>query len=343
MTCCVSYVLGGPLQPEIERRKLAGEQPFAEFNVFAMRNDAEVIATDRAHGGAPTSLRRRIALSRLVLRRGGDHGTLLASGEDVGIPLALAALMRRVQTPIWIILHGFLLESRKFALVAPVLRRARHVHFLCLSEALRRRLVEMHGFDPDRCHNAGYGVDTAFFAPGPPAEDPLVLAAGSANRDYRTLIAAITGLDVPLRIAADSLWRPRAVEIDPAGLPSSIDVGSAGDYLGLRALYARASFVVVPLHPARHASGYAVIAEAMAMGKAVITTQTEAPSDLVVEGETGFHTRPRDVQGLRDRIAALLDDPGRARAMGAAGALRMQREFSLDSYCSTIERLIEAA
>ena len=288
-------------------------------------------------------LRPRCALSRLVVRRDGDRDALLASGEDIGIPLALASLVRRTRTPIWIILHGFLLESRKFRVVVPMLRGAGHVHFLCLSESLRRRLVEVHGFDSDRCHNAGYGVDTAFFAPGPPAEVPLVVAAGSANRDYRTLIAATLGLDVPLRIAADSLWRPKTAEVDSTALPPSVDVSSAGDYVGLRALYARASFVVVPLHAARHASGYAVIAEAMAMGRAVITTRTEAPSDLVIEGETGFHTQPGNVGELRERIATLLNDPARARAMGTAAALRIQRQFSLDRYCGTIERLIEAA
>ena len=239
-------------------------------------------------------------------------------------------------------MHGSYLDSRKFAIVAPLLRRAPHVRFLCLSESLRLRMIEVHGFDEGQCLNGGYGIDTSFFQPGASVEEPLLVAAGSANRDYRTLVAAIEGLDVPLRVAADSLWRPKAAEIDLTVLPSSVEIGSAGSYLGLRSLYRRASFVVVPLHAARFASGYAVIGEAMAMGKAVITTQTEAASDLIIEGVTGFYARPGDVQDLRDKITMLLDDPDRARDMGAAGARRMQQQFSLDAYCRTIEQLIGA-
>ena len=338
----IFYVLGGPLQPDIETRKLNGEQPLAEFNVFATRNDAQVVGTDQVGAGHPTSMRRRLALAWQLSRRRREYDALLASGEDIGIPLLLCSLLRRVRKPVWIVLHGSYLEGRKFALIAPVLRRARHVRFLCLSEALRQRMIA-DGFAPGRCHNAGYGVDTAFFHPSGSGDGRLVLAAGSANRDYRTLVSAVEGLDLSLRIAADSLWRPKAADLDAAALPAAVELGSAGDYLGLRELYRRASFVVVPLHPARYASGYAVIAEAMAMGKAVISTRVEARSDLIVEGETGFYTEAGDVAALREKIALLLDDPALARRWGAAGARRRQQEVSLDAYCRTMERIIRQA
>ena len=334
------YVLGGPLQPDIETKKLGGEQPLAEFNVFATRNGTQVVSTDQAGGGHPTSMRRRLALARSLSRRRGDYDALLASGEDVGIPLSLFSLLGRIRKPVWIILHGSYLEGRKYALIAPMLRRAAHVHFLCLSDALRQRMIR-DGFPSGRCHNAGYGVDTDFFHPRGTPDGRLVLAAGSANRDYRTLVSAIDGLDVSLRIAADSLWRPRAADVDQATLPDSVEVGSAGSYAGLRDLYGRARFVVVPLHPARYASGYAVIAEAMAMGKAVISTRIEAHSDLVVDGETGFYTRAGDVAGLREKIALLLDDTALAQRMGEAAARRMREKFSLDAYCQTMERIIQ--
>ena len=338
----VYYVLGGPLQPDIETRKLEGEQPLAEFNVFATRNGTQVLGTDQVVGGHPISMRRRIVLARSLSRRRPDYDALLASGEDIGIPLSLFSLLGRARKPIWIILHGSYLEGRKFALIAPILRRTQHVHFLCLSEALRQRMVG-EGFPDGRCHNAGYGVDTNFFRSGGTCEGRLVLAAGSANRDYRTLVSAVEGLDASLRVAADSLWRPRPADVDEATLSDAIVVGSAGDYAGLRELYRRARFVVVPLHPARHASGYAVIAEAMAMGKAVISTRIEAHSDLIVDGETGFYTKACDVADLREKIALLLDDSALARRMGEAAAKRMEEKFSLDAYCERMEQIIQAS
>ena len=187
----IIYVLGGPLQPDIETRKRDGAQPLAEFNVFAARNGATIAGTDQVAGGDPTSLRRRLALAQLLSRRRTQYDALLASGEDVGLPLALSSLANRVGKPIWIVLHGSYLEGAKFRLVAPVLRRARRVHFLCLSETLRRRMIDVLGFPAARCHNAGYGVDTTFFRPAAPSDERLLGAAGSANRDYRTLGAAL--------------------------------------------------------------------------------------------------------------------------------------------------------
>lgn len=339
----INYILGGPVQAEIENRKISGEHPLAEFNTFVTSNDARLVGTNCARPGSPTSLRRRMALAWQMSAKTNDCDVVVTSGEDIGFLLALASLVRHVRRPIWIVIHGSYFSSRKFALIAPVMRRAGHVRFLCLSESLRRQMVEVHGVPTGRCHNAGYGVDTCFFRPGARSDLPLVLGAGSAHRDYQTLISAVDGLEVPLRIAAGSLWRPQAAELGTLQLPPNVDVGSAEGYVALRALYERASFVVVPLHPARFACGYAVIAEAMAMGKAVVTTRTEAPSDFLVEGETGFYVDAGDVDGLRDKIRHLLEDTALARRMGEAGAHRMQENFSLDAYCRTIERAIRTA
>ncbi len=337
----ITYVLGGPIQEEVESRKRCGAHPRAEFNLFVLRNGANLVGTDAAAPGSPTSLRRRVALARLLSRECSDYDVLVASGEDIGIPLALLSLAQRTTKPIWMFLHGSYLESSKFKMISPVLRRARHVGFLCLSEALRSRMIDAHGFSPERCPAVGYAVDTLFFRPGEAVRTPLIVAAGSANRDYQTLVSAVRDLDVPVRIAADSLWRPKASTLGRTLLPTGVEVGSAGDYVALRRLYEQASFVVVPLHPARHASGYAVIAEAMAMGKAVITTRTEASSDLVIDGTTGFYVEPGDAAGLRGRIRSLLRDPQYAQAMGKAAGRRM-REFSLEAYCLAVERLIGA-
>ena len=337
----IFYVLGGPSQPELETKKQHGEQPLSEFNVFVERNDAQLVTTDQFGGGHALSLQRRLVLANALRRRASEYDIIITSGEDIGIPVALASMMLRTPKPVWIILHGSYLQGRKFSAIAPLLRRARHVQFLCLSESLRTMMIKQHGFPAERCHNAGYGVDTSFFQPRFTDHPALIVSAGSANRDYQTLVSAVDGLEVPLRIAADSLWRPTESGLTAEKLPGYVTAASAGSYTGLRSLYSDASIVVVPLHPARYACGYAVIAEAMAMGKVVITTRTEAPSDLIVDGVTGFQVEPGDVPGLKGVIRLLLDEPQRALAMGALGAVRMQQNFSLTAYCARIEQIIE--
>jgi glycosyltransferase involved in cell wall biosynthesis len=105
-------------------------------------------------------------------------------------------------------------------------------------------------------------------------------------------------------------------------------------------MYRNARIVIVPLYPSRHASGYAVIAEAMAMGKPVIATRTASPSDLIEEGVTGFYVEPGDSEEIQRKILQLLKDPELARQMGQAGRRRMVEQFSVEAYTERIEGVI---
>ncbi len=95
-------------------------------------------------------------------------------------------------------------------------------------------------------------------------------------------------------------------------------VASAGSYAELRSLCADALFAVVPLLDVRYACGYAVMAETMAMVKAVIATRTRSPSDLIEDVVTGLYVPPGDATALREAI----QDPLRRQVLGlrAAGA-----------------------
>ncbi len=51
--------------------------------------------------------------------------------------------------------------------------------------------------------------------------------------------------------------------------------------------------------------------------------------EAVIDGETGLLVPPEDADALAQALAALIDDPARRKALGAAGQDRMQNEFSI--------------
>jgi glycosyltransferase involved in cell wall biosynthesis len=343
----IAYVIGGCIDPKKLELVESGHYPRAEYQVFIDTYDADLLTFDEVPQATSAIARmcrsldkRYLALSALTIERASKYKAIIVSGEDVGLIVALGSLLNRIRVPIFIITHGSYFASKKFKYVAAILRRSSNVNFLTLSDSLKQQLISVFGFSKDQVQNTGYGVDTEFFKPEPLASVPVIVSAGTANRDYHSLVAASEGLGIDVKIAADSAWFPVAVDIENRDLIPHVEVRSYGNYCGLRNLYAQAAFVVVPLHPSKHACGYAVIAEAMAMGKCVVSTLTDSVSDFVVEGETGFCVPPNDVTSLRERIEWLLANPDRCSSMGEAARLRIEREFSLLAYCKRIAAVV---
>lgn len=85
--------------------------------------------------------------------------------------------------------------------------------------------------------------------------------------------------------------------------------------------------------------------EAMAAGLPIVASKVSGTVQAILPGETGLLVSPGDVQELECALAALLDDPRRARAMGHAAQQRAIAEFSAQrqavEYLALYRRLIE--
>ena len=79
------------------------------------------------------------------------------------------------------------------------------------------------------------------------------------------------------------------------------------------------------------------ICEAMLAGRAVIATDVGSVREVVEDGVTGLIVRPDDAAGLTAAIRALLEDPERRRAMGAAGRARAEAAFTVDAMARQYE------
>jgi glycosyltransferase involved in cell wall biosynthesis len=86
------------------------------------------------------------------------------------------------------------------------------------------------------------------------------------------------------------------------------------------------------------------VLEAMSARLPVIASNHGGPTEIVVDGVTGFLTPARDARALANRINQLIDSPHLRREMGSAGRRRAEEEYSLPRFHAAYRKLyLEAA
>ena len=83
------------------------------------------------------------------------------------------------------------------------------------------------------------------------------------------------------------------------------------------------------------------VIEAMSWGKPVVGAATGGIPEAIADGLTGLLFAPGDTTGLGDRLELLLQNPGRARAMGDAGRIRCESLFSVPAQIEQLTRIYE--
>lgn len=239
-----------------------------------------------------------------------------------------------------VILAMGLAGLRPFALLRWLLRSATIVS---ISASERDRLRVLLG-DDARVHCVPFGVDTAFWSPGPSEGGATAYALTVGNdvhRDYETLCRAWTA-DLPTLKAVTSMVLP--------ALPSNVE-HIQGDWRSatlsdaeIRALYRGALFVVVPLKQTLQPSGQSVCLQAMACGKAVVITDIDGLWDreFLRHGETCLLVPPGAPGALAAAAAELVRDPGLAERLGSTARARLAGRQDVQSMAEGIASVLDS-
>jgi glycosyltransferase involved in cell wall biosynthesis len=340
--------------------------PIRALDVFgyAVALRADVALRWRAWAAAPLGLAAGWRLARAVAQRSGAtvvHGHWVIPG---GVQAALAAGGR----PLVVSLHGsdvYLAERHRLVgrAARAVLRRADRV--TACSADLRQRALRLGAREADS-EVVPYGVDAARFGPstrareetraalGAPADAPLVVAIGRFVRkkgfehlidamalvsrrlpEARLVLAGGGDLDVELRARAAARGIADRV-IWPGLLPHD----------RVPALLAAADVVAVPSvrDEAGNVDGLPNVAmEALASAAAVVATAAGGLGEVLRNGETGLIVPERDPAALAEALGALLADPARRRALGAAARRDVEARFGWDRVAERFEAIYDAA
>ncbi|MBO6783669.1 MAG: glycosyltransferase family 4 protein [Alphaproteobacteria bacterium] len=248
--------------------------------------------------------------------------------------------------------HGFYFHDRM-----PVIRRQAHIAAEWLAGRVTHTLLTQSAEDAataqrlglcrtGRVFAIGNGSDPDTFRPahapedraatraalGTPGDRVVVMTTGRlvAEKGYPELIAAMRDVDAELWAVGDRLASDHAPGLDDAIRAADNDPDLKGRirFLGYRGdvpdLLRAADIFTLPSH--REGMPRSII-EAMLTGLPVVATDIRGSREEVVDGQTGLLVPVNDPDALAEALNALISDPGKRDAMGAAGLARARAEF----------------
>lgn len=330
-----------------------------EFEVFSYIDGPEHFPPEMTGAGAVRwygAERRRGELAWILSKR------LAASQPDLvlftHVSLSpLGELVRRIApgARLAVLAHGTEvwqpLESR-------VARFLKHVDsFVSPSEFTARKLAEIqgisaspitvipHGLDPDWMTRTDASAEAA--RPAVARTGPALLSVSRLSRADRegkgidlvlqalpTVIAECPG--VRYRVVGGGGDLPRLAEmVRKLGLSARVDLPGARRDEALKQAYSEADVFVLPTQ----VEGFGVVfLEAMFNRLPVVAVRASANPEVVEDGVTGLLAAPGNAKELADAIVAVVADPERRRAMGAAGRRRVDQMYRFEHFTARWER-----
>lgn len=208
---------------------------------------------------------------------------------------------------------------------------------------------------PGRVELLYHGLDLERFPPAerqPPRDPAVILSVGRAvaKKGYDDLLRALALLPKHrawrfVHIGGGTLRKTLRALANSLGIAERITWAGAQPQQEVLRHYRGADLFVLASRVAADGDRDGlpnVLMEAQSQAVPCIATRVAAIPELIADGETGLLVPPGDPAALARAIEALLDDPARARALGAAGERRVRADFGHDANLDRLARRFQA-
>ena len=236
--------------------------------------------------------------------------------------------------------EGFSWRAQDYALLR--LSRGLPDRVICVSEAVRRVVLEREGLDPARVVVINNGVEPVPSSTGSSSalrqelgigEDALLVGMVANLRPVKGVSYFLEAIPQILRAFPSARFvvvgrgtEEHALRRQAKALGIDREVTFAGFQKAIENWYRLMDVSVLT----SLTEGLSItLLESMSCGLPVVVTRVGGNPELVVDGETGYLVAPRDVRAFADRVVALLRDPGLRARMGQEGRRKIERQFRM--------------
>lgn len=162
------------------------------------------------------------------------------------------------------------------------------------------------------------------------ADKGYVFAGGRTNRDFQTVLEAVTRLRAPAIFVTGT-----DVELG-AQVPEYVVVERDLPPADFQRRLEEARIVVIALRHAEVSSGQVVLNMAMRSGKPIVVSRAGGIEDYVSEGEDALVFSRGDADDLAMKLKSLLDHPEQRQKQGLAARSTYERRFNSRVFVSDL-------
>lgn len=257
----------------------------------------------------------------------------------------LLKAMLHLKRPKWVILDfnidGTIGEKKTFRQKMLNFAVSRADGIITISKAEEITLKEKFPHLARKIEFIHEGVDTEFFKPDPTiSEENFILSVGfNPDRDFKTVIEATKDLGVPLVLATKP---SRVAHLQP--LPPHVSVRSFS-HDEMQREYQKAKIVVIGLNlkaDNNDSMGTFAVAEALAMGKAVVATRSKSLESYIEDGKSGRLVPMHDFLAMKTAIEDLLQNDTKRREFGRAAREFAAKNVNTDVFADKLAQYFRA-
>jgi glycosyltransferase involved in cell wall biosynthesis len=343
----VVILLAKKRPPDLETQIANGEAPRAEYLELARRLEALILDFDSVETsriflvralGRFLGLKWGLALLGAIRRK--EFDCIYATGEDVGIPLAMFFRALFARGKLTVVIHNAATPKRRSILRFLGSSPFRYAIVLCEEQA--RVLREEVGFPASKVKVLRQWIDHRYYRPSSGGRGDYALSVGQESRDYPTLQAVAKQLPTCRFRVVASGWSPDAGYSDARGIAegSNISVERNVSFARLRELYDNCRLAIVPLQKVQYAAGVTGIVEAMSMARGVIVSASPGIMDYTLEGKSGRVVSVGDADAMCAAVRGLWDDASVLTEMGTHNRSWIEREINTDVYVEEVAKLL---